>query len=118
MRRFPFLLFLLMLAGCRPGVVRIETPQGTLCLQPVAEDAIRVRMTPDGAPALSELVFTEKVKTPKYTVERSGGDVIVRTAQMCAEWNADAQALSFLDADGNLLLRECDHSVVPAEVQG
>ena len=107
-----------MLAGCRPGVVRIETPQGTLCLQPVAEDAIRVRMTPDGAPELGELVFTEKVKTPKYTVERSGGDVIVRTAQMCAEWNADAQALSFLDADGNLLLRECGHSVAPSEVQG
>ncbi len=107
-----------MLAGCRPGVVRIETPQGTLCLQPVAEDAIRVRMTPDGAPELGELVFTEKVKTPKYTVERSGGDVIVRTAQMCAEWNADAQALSFLDADGNLLLRECGHSVTPSEVQG
>ena len=107
-----------MLAGCRPGVVRIETPQGTLCLQPVAEDAIRVRMTPDGAPELGELVFTEKVKTPKYTVERSGGDVIVRTAQMCAEWNADAQALSFLDADGNLLLRERGHSVAPSEVQG
>ena len=118
MRRFPFLLFLLMLAGCRPGTVQIETPQGTLCLQPVAEDAIRVRMTPDGAPELGELVFTEKVKTPKYTVERSGGDVIVRTAQMCAEWNADAQALSFLDADGNLLLRECGHSVAPSEVQG
>ena len=107
-----------MLAGCRPGTVQIETPQGTLCLQPVAEDAIRVRMTPDGAPELGELVFTEKVKTPKYTVERSGGDVIVRTAQMCAEWNADAQALSFLDADGNLLLRECGHSVAPSEVQG
>ena len=107
-----------MLVGCRPGTVQIETPQGTLCLQPVAEDAIRVRMTPDGAPELGELVFTEKVKTPKYTVERSGGDVIVRTAQMCAEWNADAQALSFLDADGNLLLRERGHSVAPSEVQG
>ena len=46
MRRFPFLLFLLMLAGCRPGTVQIETPQGTLCLQPIAEDAIRVQMTP------------------------------------------------------------------------
>ncbi len=107
-----------MLAGCRPGTVQIETPQGTLCLQPIAEDAIRVQMTPEGAPALSELIFTEKVKAPKYTVERSGGDVIVRTERLCAEWNADAQALSFLDADGNLLLRECGHSVAPSEVQG
>ena len=60
----------------------------------------------------------EKAKTPKYTMERSGDDVIVRTAKMSAVWNAEAQALSFLDADDNLLLRECGHSVVPAEVQG
>lgn len=118
MRRFPVLVCLLALAGCQPKAVRIDTPQGTLCLEPVAEDAIRVRMTPEGAPELGELIFTEKAKTPKYTVERSGDDVIVRTAKMSAVWNAEAQALSFLDADDNLLLRECGHSVVPAEVQG
>ena len=118
MKQLPFLPLMLLLAGCQPEAVRIDTPQGTLCLQPIAEDAIRVRMTPAGAPELGELIFTEQVKAPKFTVKRSGGDVIVRTAKMSAEWDADAQALSFLDADGNLLLRECDHSVVPAEVQG
>ena len=80
-------------------MVRINTPQGTLCLEPIAEDAIRVRMTPEGAPELGELIFTEKVKAPKYTVERNGGDVIVRTAKMSAVWYSEAQALSFLDAD-------------------
>ena len=118
MRRFPLLFCLLALAGCQPKAVHIDTPQGTLCLEPIAEDAIRVRMTPAGAPELGELILTEKEKAAKFTVERSGGDVIVRTAKMSAVWNADAQALSFLDADGNLLLRERDHSVVPTEVQG
>ncbi len=70
MRRFPILLCLLALAGCRPGAVRIDTPQGKLYLEPMAEDAIRVRMTPEGAPRLGELVFTEKVKAPEYSVER------------------------------------------------
>ena len=118
MRRFPLLFCLLALAACQPKVVRINTPQGTLCLEPIAEDAIRVRMTPEGAPELGELIFTEKVKAPRFTVERSGCDVIVRTAKMSAVWNSEAQALSFLDADDNLLLRENGHSVAPAEVQG
>ena len=118
MRSFPLLFCLLALAACQPKVVRINTPQGTLCLEPIAEDAIRVRMTPEGAPELGELIFTEKVKAPKYTVERNGGDVIVRTAKMSAVWYSEAQALSFLDADDNLLLRENGHSVAPAEVQG
>ena len=118
MRRFPLLFCLLALAACQPKVVRINTPQGTLCLEPIAEDAIRVRMTPEGAPELVELIFTEKVKAPRFTVERSGCDVIVRTAKMSAVWNSEVQALSFLDADDNLLLRENGHSVAPAEVQG
>ena len=118
MRRFPILICLLALAGCRPGAVRIDTPQGTLCLEPMTEDAIRVRMTPEGAPELGELIFTEKARAPKFKVERSGGDVTVRTAKMSAEWHADAQTLRFLDADGKVLLEERGHSVVASEVQG
>ena len=118
MRRFPILLCLLALAGCRPGAVRIDTPQGKLYLEPMAEDAIRVRMTPEGAPRLGELVFTEKVKAPEYSVERSGGDVTVRTARMAAEWHAASKTLRFLDAEGKVLLEERGHSITPAEVQG
>ncbi|MBQ3977105.1 MAG: hypothetical protein II686_06755, partial [Bacteroidales bacterium] len=69
MRRLPILFCLLALAGCRPGAVSIDTPQGTLCLEPVAADAIRVRLTPEGAPDLGELIFVQKTKTPKYKVE-------------------------------------------------
>ena len=52
MRRFAWLSLCLLLAACRPGAVRIDTPQGVLRLEPLAEDAIRVRMTPKGAPTL------------------------------------------------------------------
>ena len=116
MSRIPFLICLLALAGCRPGAVRIDTPQGTLCLEPMTEDAIRVRMTPEGAPGLEELIFTENAKTPKYSVERRGGDVTVRTARMAAAYSAADGTLRFLDADGNVLLEEKARSVVPAEV--
>ena len=118
MRRLPILICLLAMAGCRPGTVRINTPQGTLCLEPMTEDAIRVRLTPEGAPGLEELIFTENAKTPKYTVKRRGGDVSVRTARMTAQYDAAAGTLRFLDADGRLLLEEKARNVAPAEVQG
>ena len=117
MRRLPiFLAFLL--AACQQGPIRIDTPQGTLCLQPLTEDAIRVQLTPEGAPALDELILTERVKAPKFSVERRGDDVTVRTSKLQAEYNAASGTLRFLDAQGRLLLEERGHSVAPAEVQG
>ncbi|MCR4824553.1 MAG: DUF4968 domain-containing protein [Bacteroidales bacterium] len=113
-----FLFSLLLLAACRPEPIRIDTPQGTLCLEPLAEDAIRVRLTPEGAPDLGELVFTEQVPAPRYRVEHKGQDVTLRTARMSAEYRADTQTLRFLDADGQVLLEEKGRDIVPAEVQG
>ena len=117
MRRLPIILAIL-LAACQQGPVRIDTPQGTLCLQPLTEDAIRVQLTPEGAPALDELILTERVKAPKYSVERRGDDVTVRTSKLQAEYNAASGTLRFLDAEERLLLEERGHSVAPAEVQG
>ena len=120
MRRFPLLICLLSLAACRPGAVNIDTPQGTLCLEPVTADAIRVRLTPEGAPELGELIYTQKVKTPKYKVERDGGNVTVRTARMAAQWSAESQTLRFLDAEGRVLLQELPggRSIQPVSVDG
>ena len=120
--RHPVLLSLTLLlaAACQSGPVCIETTQGTLCLQPVAEDAIRVRLTPDEVPELEELILTEPVKAPKFKVEHRGDDVTVRTARMSAEYRAATQTLRFLDAEGNVLLEEKPggRSVERTQVQG
>lgn len=120
--RHPVLLSLTLLlaAACQSGPVCIETTQGTLCLQPVAEDAIRVRLTPDEVPELEELILTEPVKAPKFKVEHRGDDVTVRTARMSAEYSAATQTLRFLDAEGNVLLEEKPggRSIERTQVQG
>ncbi len=106
MRRPLLLSLLILLAACQPKIVRIETEQGTLCLMPLADDAIRVRLTPEGTRRLDELIFTQDVKAPKFDVQRSDGGVTVRTARMSAEWDGATQTLRFRDAAGNILLEE------------
>ena len=53
-----------LLLSCQEQEVRIPVPEGTLCLEPLAEDAIRVRVVPDGAPVLEELIYTQPVQRP------------------------------------------------------
>ena len=119
MRRSLLLSLLILLAACQPKTVLIETEQGTLCLQPLADDAIRVRLAPEGTRRLEELIFTQDVKAPKFSVERSDGSVTVRTARMSAEYSTATQTMRFLDAGGRVLLEERPggRSIVPAEIQ-
>ena len=118
MKRIAWAFFCLLLAACQPKAVRIDTPQGVLRLEPLADDAIRVRVTPEGAPALEELILTEPVKRPKYHVERNDGHVTVRLARLTVEYRAATQTLRFLNADGRVLLEERGREIVPTEVQG
>ena len=117
MKRIVFLLTgLLLLAGCARREVRIATDEGTLVLRPLLDNAIRVRLEPADYKPLPELVYTEKVDAPKFSVTRKDGVVEVRTAAMTARY--EGGSLAFFDADGNLLLQEDSRSLEPATVQG
>ena len=117
MKRILILLAgLLLLAGCSQKEVRIPTEDGTLVLQPLLDNAIRVRLEPADYQPLPELVYTEKVAAPQFDVTKKNGVVEVRTAKMCARY--ENGTLTFFDADGNVLLREDGHSLVQATVQG
>ena len=117
MKRILILLAgMLLIAGCARKEVRIATDEGTLVLQPLVDNAIRVRLEPADYKPLDELVYVEKVATPKFNVTKKDGIVEVRTAKMCARY--ENGTLTFFDADGNVLLREEGHSLVKATVQG
>ena len=117
MKRILILLAgLLLLAGCSQKEIRIPTEDGTLVLQPLLDNAIRVRLEPADYQPLPELVYTEKVAAPQFDVTKKDGVVEVRTAKMCARY--ENGTLTFFDADGNVLLREDGHSLVQSTVQG
>ena len=105
MKRITLMLAgLLLFAGCTHKEVRIATDEGTLVLRPLLDNAIRVRLEPADYKPLPELVYTEEVDAPKFSVTRKDGVVEVRTAAMTARY--ENGALAFFDADGNLLLQE------------
>ena len=107
----------LLLLSCREPEVRIPVPEGTLCLEPLAEDAIRVRVVPDGALVLEELIYTQPVQKPRYHVEKTGDRVSVTTARLTAEYHVAEGKLLFKDADGRVLLEEKSRSLQPSPVR-
>ena len=79
MKRFTVLLAgVLLLAGCARTEVRIPTDEGTLVLRPLLDNAIRVCLEPADYKPLPEFVYTEKVATPKFSVNRKDGVVEVQ----------------------------------------
>jgi len=110
-------LLTLAFFSCREQEIRIPVPEGTLYLEPLTEDAIRVRVLPEGAVPLEELIYTQPVQKPKYRVRRSGGDVTVTTARLTAEYHASEGRIVFKDADGQVLLEEKSRSLQPTQVR-
>ena len=96
------------LASCsRPSPLEIPLDGGILCIEPLREDAMRVRFVPEGARLPEKLIFTEKAPAPSYRVQRlPGGDILIATERMQARYCEATGALSFLDADGMVLLEE------------
>ena len=121
LRRLVFIAGLsLVFFSCGRKEAYVPLAEGKLCVEPVAEGAIRVRLVPDDAPDLGELIFTEKAKRPRYKIRKSGDDLVVSTRLMSAEYKASDGTLVFKDASGNILVEEKagGRVITPVMVQG
>ena len=109
---------LLCLCACSDSV-KIKTADGTLVLSPLYDNAVRVQVIPDGQKLPEELVYTEKVRVPDFKVTESTSTVELSTAEMTVRYSYADGALTFLDADGNVLLSEVPggRSLQPSIVQ-
>ena len=76
------------LCGCSGrNNVQIKTEDGTLILSPLYSNAIRVQLVPEGSTLLEELVYTEKVPAPKFSVSKDASSVTVSTDAMSARYS-------------------------------
>ena len=114
------LLATLMLCQCTTNAVRIETAEGTLVLTPLTENSIRVQVVPEGASLPEELVYTEKLPSPAFKMQKTETEVVLGTAALTARYNRADGTLTFLDAAGDTLLSELPDSrkVESAPVKG
>ena len=73
------LLSVVLLSRCSGSgkAVKIKTEDGTLILSPLHSNAIRVQLIPEGSALLEELIYTEKVPSPKYSVSKDASFVEV-----------------------------------------
>ncbi len=116
-RNFILPLVLLAAVSCDKDV-RIDTPNGTLVLIPLTDNSIRVRIEgQENMPQLGELVYTERVNTPKYEVKSENGRLALVMGGISAEYDGGSDILSFFDADGRLILKESTRSLVQSQVQ-
>lgn len=87
--------------------VRISTGEGELVLRPVAENAIRVRISK--APTANETasyVFNQAATSPAFKVRESTSAIRVSTRDLVASLDRATGALTFLDSEGRTLLAE------------
>jgi alpha-D-xyloside xylohydrolase len=120
MRSFIILAACLLVLGCSQDRVSIDTPEGKLVLTPLTENAIRVQVIPEGAKVMEELVYTEKVPTPAFKMQKTDKEVVLSTASLTARFNRADGTLTFLNANGEVLLSEIPGSrkVESAPVKG
>jgi alpha-D-xyloside xylohydrolase len=134
MKGFVYCLVCLLLAACSGagfqqrdnGVIVTLDPQQAagvrkVRLEVMGEKLIRVSATPEKrfSEAQSLIVVPQREKTP-FEVERSGDEVIVKTAKLRAILSVRTGEVRFTDADGKLILAEEPNgrTFTPIEVEG
>ena len=98
--------------------LEIPTDDGTLVLTPLAENAVRVRLTPKSVAQLEELIYVGKPAKVKWSSHKDRDAITLETSAMRVEYSKADGWLSFYDADGGLLVSESSRTITPSEVQG
>lgn len=103
----------------KKGVV-VTLSEGTLTLNPLTENSVRVKFYKGAEDNLQELVFTSNVPTPAFKVQESATAVQLKVAKISVTVDKQSGKLSFFDATGKPLVNESADSrkLVPGTIQG
>lgn len=124
-RRHSFLVILALTCGLASAStdqrgVSLLVDGGRLTVQPLLDNAVRVRFTRDDKPSELSLILTEKVALPAYHVRESGQTLTLELPKLRASFDRATGAITFSNADGHVLLRELPGTrrVLTGTVQG
>jgi len=99
-------------------VIRLEN--GTLTLEPLNKNAVRVRFTQVASKPAEEMIYTEKRAVPKCKVKENDKNLSLSLEELTVEFDKQSQTLQFKGRKGNVLLREKTggRTLLKSEIQG
>lgn len=86
------------------GVI-INLPAGKLSLIPMNQNSVRVQFNQQGSTSLEELIYTENVPTPKYSIEETNKKLTLTLECLSVVFDKGKETLTFYQ-DGRVLLQE------------
>jgi alpha-D-xyloside xylohydrolase len=89
-----------------PEAVVLQVGGGRLTVQPLLDNAVRVRFTRNDKPATPSLILTETVVAPACHVRESGPTLTLELPKLRASVDRATGTITFRDAAGRELLRE------------
>jgi len=102
------------------GVLALPVDGGRLTVQPLLDNAVRVRFIRGEAPEAPSLILSEKVAGPAFHVRESAQSITLELSRLHVAVDRATGAITFSDATGRILLRELPGTrrVEAATVQG
>lgn len=86
---------------------KLHVNEGELILEPLNDNAIRVRYQKAGDAFYPEdIIYTESVSTPKYKVKEDAKTVKIELKKITVFFNKENETLHFTDHKGNIILKE------------
>jgi alpha-D-xyloside xylohydrolase len=89
----------------KEGII-LNLPDGTLCINPIADNAVRVKFIQGTEPEIQELIFTSEQNTPEFKVADSPAKLDVKVKNITVSVNKQDGSLSFADKSGRVFLNE------------
>ena len=123
-------LFCLFLVSCQERAVKsfkktkegviVNTPDGTLGICPIADNAVRIKFIKDTLESLPELIFTPDISVPGFDVSETSSALVVRTKNIFVTLDKKTGKLSYADTSGKVFLSEKagTRKLVPDSVMG
>ena len=93
-----------------------HTDSGTLCLQPMADNAVRVRFVKEPLHDLPEWIYIDR-QTPDFRVEEHGETLTLTLPRLTVTVDKPSGRLAYFSSGGETLLREEGRRLLPARVQ-
>ncbi|MBK5722531.1 DUF5110 domain-containing protein [Dysgonomonas sp. Marseille-P4677] len=88
------------------NAVKINLSTGTLSLQALNQNAIRVQFTQENSTLPEELIYSENISKPDFKIKEDKESLHLKLNQIGVTFDKRNQVLTFTDAKGKIILQE------------